>query len=242
MKFENILNSYFGRVYSEDDYVRLTCSTIKQWGFSGETAIVSVCLCRDEISQSLRSIIEQQWGKTFNLSSLAGMFFAGQTGLAAAMHHSPNIGGKERYVFYALPHIAVNGDGRLGICTRTGREGESSACGALIAFQKELTSGKLNLSLDDVDIEQNLLKRRLLREIPYGQIPDLLALTLTTQKVIQKDIEYALNTVVDRRKSDYAIFTGIQIHGPGSNYVYPVSSYAVVNEVMEMINFEKEAA
>ncbi len=242
MEFEKVLDRYFGRVYSEIEYVKRSYGSLKKWGFSDETAIASVCLCRDEISQTLRSIIKHMWGEAFNLSSLAGMFFAGQTGLAAAMHHSPNIEGRERYVFYALPHIAINSDGRLGVCTRTGRDGESSACGALIAFQKELTEGKLNLSLDDVDIEQNLLKRRLLREIPYGQIPDLLALTMTTQKVIQKDIEYALNTVVDRRKSDYAMFTGIQIHGPNSNYIFPVSSYAVVNEVMEVIDFEKEAA
>ena len=78
------------------------------------------------------------------------------------MHHSPNIGGKERYVFYSMPHIAIDADGRIGAYKRVGREGESTACGALVAFQKELSDGKLNLSMDDIDIEQNLLKRRLL--------------------------------------------------------------------------------
>lgn len=235
MNFERILNKYFDLIYSEPDFIEKTYAGLVKHGFSSDNSIACVSVCRDEITQPLISLIRDQWGEAFNLSSLAGMFFAGQTGLAAAMHHSPNVGGKERYVFYALSHIAINNDGKLGVCTRTGREGESNACGALIAFQKELTEGKLNFSLDDVDIEQNLLKRRLMREIPYGQIPDLLALTTTTQKVIQKDIEYALNTVVDRRKSDYAMFTGIQIHGPERNYVWVASSYAVVNEVMENI-------
>ena len=157
------------------------------------------------------------------------MFFAGQTGLVAAMHHAPVVEGKERYVFYALPHIAIDADGHLGACKRTGREGESTACGALNAFQKELTDGKLNRSMDDIDIEQSLLKRRLLREIPYGHIPDLLELTKITQQVVQKDIEHALNTIIDRTKSDYAMLTGIQIRGPDTNYVAPAACYAVVN-------------
>lgn len=235
MGFENILKKYFDKVYTEVDFVKKTYNALKGYGFTEENSIASVCLCRDEISQSLRSIIKHMWGEAFNLSSLAGMFFAGQTGLAAAMHHSPNIGGKERYVFYSLPHIAIDADGRIGVCKRVGRQGESTACGALVAFQKELSEGKLNLSMDDMDIEQNLLKRRLLREIPYGHVPDLLELTKITQRVVQKDIEYALNSIVDRRKSDYAVISGVQIHGPEHNYVWVASSYAVVNEVMEKI-------
>jgi hypothetical protein len=31
------------------------------------------------------------------------------------------------------------------------------------------------------------------------------------------------------------MLTGIQINGPESNYVWPASCYAVVNEVMEKI-------
>lgn len=73
--------------------------------------------------------------------------------------------------------------------------------------------------MDYIDIEQNLLKMRLLREIPYGHVPDLLELTKITQKVVQKDIEYALNIIVDRSKSDYAMLSGIQIHGPEKNYI-----------------------
>ena len=235
MGFDDVLKRYFDTVYTEIEFVKRTYSALKTHGFSDENSIAVVCICRDEISQSLRSIIKHMWGEAFNLSSLAGMFFAGQTGLAAAMHHSPVAGGKERYVFYALPHIAIDAEGHLGSCKRAGREGESTACGALNAFQKELSGGHLNLSIDESDLEQSLLKRRLLREIPYGHVPDLLELTKITQKVVQKDIEYALNTIVDRRKSDYAVISGVQIHGPEHNYVWVASCYAVVNEVMEKI-------
>lgn len=229
MSYDIVLKKYFDKVYTEIDFVKKTYEALKQLGFNAENTIACIACCRDEISQTLPGLIKDVWGEAFNLSSLAGMFFAGQTGLIAAMHHAPNVEGKERYVFYALPHIAIDAEGHLGVCKRTGREGESTACGALNAFQKELSQGKLNLSMDETDIEQSLLKRRLLREIPYGYIPDLLELTKITCQVVQKDIEHALNTIIDRNKSDYAMLTGIQIHGPDNNYICPASCYAVVN-------------
>ena len=41
--------------------------------------------------------------------------------------------------------------------------------------------------------------------------------------------ENVLKNVVDTNKSDYALITGIQIHGPDGNYVWPALFYAVVN-------------
>jgi hypothetical protein len=169
------------------------------------------------------------WGEAFNFSSLAGMFFAGKTGLTAAMHHAPIEDGKERYVFYALPHIAINEEGRIGVCKREGRAGESTACGALHAFQKELASGRVNLTMDNEDVEQSLIRMRLLREIPYGSVPDLLELTKVARTVIQTDLENTIKKVVNTNKSNYAVVTGIQIHGPSGNYVWPSECYAVVN-------------
>ncbi len=230
-----MLSKLFGNYYTETDFVEKTYAELSKFGFSADNAIVCVGVCRDEITQPLIALIREKWGEAFNLSSLAGMFFARRTGLTAAMHHSPNIDGKERYVFYSLPHIAIDADGRIGVYKRVGREEESTACGALVAFQKELSEGKLNLSMDDIDIEQNLLKIRLLREIPYGYVPDLLELTKITQKVVQKDMEYTLNTIVDKRKSDYAMLTGIQLNGPKDNYIAPSLCYAVVDGIRQEI-------
>lgn len=229
MGFEAVLKKYFDRTYTEVDFVNKTYNALKKMGFNDDNTIAATCICRDEIAQSLRSVVKHIWGEAFNLSSLAGMFFAGKTGLAAAMHHAPNVDGRERYVFYALSHIAIDHEGQLGVCKRTGRKGESTACGALAAFQKEMTGGKLNLSMDNEDVEQSLIRTRLLREIPYGKIPDLLELTKITQMAIKTDLENTIEKVVHTNKSDYAVITGIQIHGPDANYVWPASCYAVVN-------------
>ncbi|MDO9289205.1 MAG: hypothetical protein Q7T83_10480 [Thermodesulfovibrionales bacterium] len=229
MGFDDVLKKYFDRVYTEVDFVKKTYASLKDLGFNDDNTIAATCICRDEISQTLRSIIKHMWGEAFNLSSLAGMFFAGKTGLSAAMHHAPVEDGKERYVFYALPHVAIAADGKLGVCRREGREGTSTACGALAAFQKEMAGGKLNLLMDNEDVEQSLIRMRLLREIPYGKVPDLLELTKITQVAIQTDLENTLKNVVDTNKSDYAIITGIQIHGPDANYIWPAECYGVVN-------------
>ena len=268
MGFDNILNKYFDRVYTEVDFVKKTYNALKKFGFNDENAIASVCICRDEISQSLRSIIKHVWGEAFNLSSLAGMFTAGKTGLSAAIHHAPVVNGKERYVYYALPHIAIGAKGQLGVCKRRGRKETSSACGALNVFLKELSNppsytnnppfpndksplppftkgglggilekgGKGRLKhpihkIDQDDIEMSLIRNRLLREIPYGHIPDLLELTKITRKAIQTDLENVIKKVVDKSKSDYALITGIQIHGPDGNYIWPAECYAFVNGI-----------
>ena len=239
MKFEIMLRGLFDPLFGEVDFVKRTYAALKDHGFSDTNTIAATCICRDEISQTLRSIIKHMWGgEAFNLSSLAGMFFAGKTGLLAAMHHAPVTGGRERYVFYALPHIAIGSEGQIGMCKRTGREGDSTACGSLNAFQKEMVGGRLNLSLESEDVEQSLVKQRLLREIPYGHVPDLLELTKITHKAIHADLERVISQIVDPGKSDYALITGIQIHGPENNYVWPSSFYAMVNGERKIIELK----
>lgn len=235
MEYENILSRFFDRAYTEVEFVKKTYNALKGYGFTEENSIASVCLCRDEISQTVRSIIKHTWGEAFNLSSLAGMFTAGKTGLKAATHHAPRVDGRERYIYYVIPHIAINEEGKTGFCKRKGIKEESSACGALCLFLDELRKGKLHITIDEEDIEESLLKRRLLTEIPYGQIPDLIELTKITRKVIQSDLEHAIEKVVDTKKSDYAVITGIQIHGPDGNYIWPAESYVVVNGVRQEI-------
>ncbi|MBE0425263.1 MAG: hypothetical protein IBX72_01280 [Nitrospirae bacterium] len=238
MEFEEVIKKYFPVIFSEVDFVRKTYNALKEFGFNDDNSIASVCLCRDEISHTVRSIIKHIWGEAFNLSSLAGMFTAGKTGLKAAMHHAPRIDGREHYVYYVIPHIAINEEGKVGFCKRKGIKAKSRACGALCLFLDELSNGKIYITIDEEDIEQSLLKRRLLREIPYGQVPDLLDLTKITRKVIQEDLENALEKVVDTTKSDYAVLTGIQIHAPDTNYIWPADSYVVINGKKQELKIE----
>ena len=236
MGFESVLQEYFDSVITETDFIAKSYTALSRFGFTGENTIASLCVCRDEIAQSVSSIIARIWGEAFNLSSLAGMCFAGRTALLAVTHHAPGADGRERYVYYALPHIAIRGKGCVGICARKGIE-DSTACGALNAFQKELGErdkgvGRgvpLPAPLDPDDIEYSLMSARLFREIPCGHVPDLLELTRISQRVIRADLDHALSRIVDPHKSDHALITGIQIHGPDDNYIWPGDSYAMVD-------------
>lgn len=235
MGFEHVMRARFDGVIEETDFIMRSHRALSQLGFTNDNSIASVCVCRDEISQSLRSHIREAWGEAFNFSSLAGMFTAGKTGLLASMHHAPTENGRQRFIYYILPHTAIDAEGRAGFCKRKGIQ-ESSACGALCLFLQELYEGKLRITIDEDDIEENLMKRRLLREIPYGYVPDLIELTKITRKVIQMDIERVLASVVDTRRSDYALLTGIQIHTPFANYVWPSECYAVTEGKREEIS------
>ena len=87
MGFEEILKKHFDRVFTEVEYVKKTYNALKQFGFDDDNSIASVCVCRDEISQSMRSIIKHIWGEAFNFSSLGAMFTAGKTALESG--HAP---------------------------------------------------------------------------------------------------------------------------------------------------------
>ncbi|MBS3909642.1 MAG: hypothetical protein KGZ93_08475 [Actinobacteria bacterium] len=231
----DVLRSYFKNVVDETTYIDGTSEALGKLGFTADNSIACVGVCRDEISQPLVEAVRRNWGLTFNLSSLAAMFFAGKTGLTAAMHHAPNLDGRERYVFYSFPHIAIDDDGCIGVCVRDGRYGGSSACGALGIFQKMVAEGTVDETIYMDDPEISLIKARLTKEIPAGETPDLLRVTRIAQRATQADLEAALDALVDREKSDYAVITGIQVHGSDGNYIAPIEAYAYVDAIKHEI-------
>jgi len=229
MAYEEFLQQFFPSFLPENVFVDKTYAALNRIGFNADNTIACVCLCRDEITQPLAFLVRQSWGESFNLSGLGGLFYAGKTALHAAMHHSPNPNQRERYVFFALPHIAIDEQGRIGVCKRAGRDGDSTACGALDAFRKELVAGNFSLTTDSQDVEQSLLRQRLTYKVLYSQPPSLLELTKIAQQTSQQDLENTLKTAVDLSHSDYGLISGIQIHGPEKNYVWLASFYAIVN-------------
>jgi len=69
-----------------------------------------------------------------------------------------------------------------------------------------------------------------LRNIRYGDVPDLLPLTKIAHTVILEELERMIQLTVDPTRSDYGLFTGIQIHTPeGRHFVWPGTAYAVVD-------------
>ncbi|GAB4427676.1 MAG: low-co2 inducible protein lcib [Anaerolineae bacterium] len=230
MNFETSLQTHFPGAVPEAAFVSQTYAALQKLGFSATNSIACVSVCRDERTHPLLLKIYETWGEPFNFSSLAGMLFLGKTGFSAAYLHAPQMDGRERYVHFAMPHIAFSESGEIGLFQRPGREQPSGACGALMAFHAELVAASVNLELDPDDVEQSLLKQRLFKELRTGDVPDLVSLTRLAQKAILADLEHMIALSVNPATSDYAVLSGVQIHASDySDYVWPAEMYAVVN-------------
>ena len=229
-KFLGTLESDFPGSGLLDDYIDGTRRVLDEFGFGPDNALASVCVCRDELVRSFVKKVESVWGEAFNFSGLGALFYAGTTGLNAAIHHAPQLGDREQYVFYAFPHLSLGEDGTYGVCYRAGRPKKSVACGALFAFAEEWLAGEMELDLNPEDMEQSILCQRLARELPANTEHNLKEITELAQRVALKDLEALLTKVVDTSVADYAVFSGIHIHGPDQReYIWSSSSYAVLN-------------
>ena len=191
-------------------------------------------ICRDEIADGCMERIINYWGKTFNCQSLAGFVTIGKTGLGAATAHAPidKNDGKRRFVFVAMPHIAISRKGEVGKCKREGIEQISNACGALDAIVGELRDGKISkIQLNFEDVEQSLVRQRIMADLPYGEKPTLDEITKLASNIITGDVDKLLTDNLDINIYEYCVLTGVQIHGPEDvDWVYPNKFWHVSNK------------
>ena len=225
--FKQVLEKHFPGSVLLTDYMESTYEKLTNHGFDDVNTFACVSTCRDEIAMPLLDETDRVWGEVFNFSSLGGPLTLGKTGFAAATSHAPVIDGLERYVFIAMPHIAISEDGEIGKVMREGRDKPSLACGALMAVVSELESGKVQFQMDLDDIEQSILKSKIFEKIEYGEKPDLMKVTKVTHEIMIDDFQRLIE-VSDKEPFDYALLTGILVHGPNDkNYVWPGEFYAV---------------
>ena len=224
MSFESVIHTHFPSVLEEARFVESTYRWLSEFGFSAENTIALVACCRDELTSSFVSQVEDTWGEAFSLASLAGFVFAGVTGLQAAFSHAPTFAGRDRYVLFAMPHIGLNAEGVVGKCRRPGQAHDSSACGALVAALGQLGQP---VSTDPDDIEMGQIYQRL-AEVPPQ---DLISLTKLTHELILADLERLVGKTINSAETDYAILTGIQIHTDVGqpHLIWPQTVRAVVN-------------
>lgn len=229
--FYQTLQTNFPGTIPMQDYIQQTYNCLKEYGFDDQNTMGMVAICRDEIAEPLFKEIIRFWGKPFNCCSLAGFLMMGKTGLAAATDHTPIFNNLRRFTFYAMPHIAISRYGDIGKVYRQGIEKASHACGALEAIVKELQSGRLNLETDMQDIEQSIIRQKILSTIQYGDRPNLVEITKLASQIISQDVEKLLGTL-DSSIFKYAVITGIQIHGPvNTHWIYPQDFYVVGSDL-----------
>lgn len=229
--FSQALQRYFPGAIALSAYMKTIYDSLANYGFDTDNTMGMTTLCRDEITEPFLAEVIRTWGESFNCSSLAGFVMMGKTALGAAMDHVPIVEGKRRFAFYAMPHIAISKDGEVGKVYRYGIQKVSHACGALEAIVKELLSGKLKLEMDMQDVEQTIVRQKILSNIHYGDKPDLIEITKLASQIISRDVDNLLSAV-DPSVFNYAVLTGIQIHGPmDTTWIYPQASYVVGSDI-----------
>ncbi|GBF88278.1 hypothetical protein Rsub_00990 [Raphidocelis subcapitata] len=251
-----IVRSHFPTALGVEDFVSRVERALSQFGFNGNNAIAMTNLCRDEVTTILKAEIESVFGSSFNTNGLGGVLTCGVTGMGAGLSHSPVCPeGRERYVFFASPHCAVDEHGELGAISRPNRPGKSCACGAMAASLAQLQSEGLDSNVrvpgvhDPLDPEMSILKQRLARRIQAENMEpanmNLADITSVAERVIADDLEFLISKAVDTSKADYAVVTGVQIHnwstdlaGANFEFVAPTRAYAVVNGVRTDIDLE----
>jgi len=115
---ENNLNArhsqvagYFPSALGVDDFIARVEVVLSGFGFTGDNSIAMTNLCRDEVTTILKDKIESVFGGSFNTNGLGAVLTCGVTGMKAGLSHSPTISGRERYVFFSFPHIAIDSQG-----------------------------------------------------------------------------------------------------------------------------------
>ncbi|PNH06654.1 hypothetical protein TSOC_006951, partial [Tetrabaena socialis] len=168
---------YFPTAISLDDFMARTEIMLAGFGFTGDNTIAMTNLCRDEVTQVVKDKIEACFGSSFNTNGLGAVLTCGVTGMKAGLSHSPVCsGGRERYVFFAFPHIAINSEGEVGAITRPGRPKKSCACGALQKCLMELKAESVEAAVrspgvyDPLAPEYSILKQRLARRVRYEKL------------------------------------------------------------------------
>ncbi|CAI5531561.1 unnamed protein product [Closterium sp. Naga37s-1] len=156
----------FPRAVQEEAFLRAVATELSKLGFKRTNSIALGNTCRDEVCRPVVSLIDRQFGLSFNLSGLGGLVNCGKTGFKAAMSHSPEFREPDGtlLIFFAFPHVSIGESGEVGSLLRRGRGRPSSACGALIAIQTDLNEAK-GTQEDPFDEEYVLLKKKVASKV-----------------------------------------------------------------------------
>ena len=229
--FREALDHHFPGTISMRKYVHSSKVSLEPFGFFKHNSLACISICRDEITKPFMAMIQKNWDNVFSFSGLAGMLCMGKTGFLSAYHHAPVCDSLRRQIFFVFTHIGLGPEGEFGQCYRRLRNIVSPACGALLAFQQEIAQGIATpYSFDPLDPEQSLIRQKLMLSEDRFATPDLVTLTKRAHGQIIKDLEHMITALINPSETNYAVFSGIQIHGPDQRcYIWPGYTYATLN-------------
>jgi hypothetical protein len=216
-----------------EDFVTWSEWSLARVGFRPSNCLALVGVCRDELMIPFDDAVQSVWGKPFIVGSLAGLVFLGRTGMKAALSHVPGEDGRHRFVAFSFPHIGIDEDGTIGRVQRRGMSRASAACGALAGFRAELLERQRDSRLDGDDVEQSLLRMRLLPLLDPDRVPSLVVLTDLARECAVLDIRRFVDLAREREPVDVATISGIVVHLPdGTDHVALVRAQVEIDDAV----------
>lgn len=227
-----VASGLFDETVSVEDFVTWSEWALARVGFRPSNCLALVDVCRDELMSGFDESVARVWGRPFEIGSLAALVFLGRTGVQAALSHVPGEDGRHRFVVFCLPHLGIDEDGAVGRVQRRGMHRGSSACGALVAFRSQLLDGERTFDVDPDDVEQSLLRARLVRMIEGTTVPTLPELTELARVAAVHDVRRFVAQARGSEPVDVAYISGIVVHLPdGFDVVASVQAEVVIDGV-----------
>ncbi len=225
MAFASALRQLYPSAVPVQSFASWTREVLAPFDFAPGTCLPLFGFCRDELVFAVERRLHDEWGPSFDLSSLAGMALIGRSAIEAAAQHAPDAAGRRRYVVVVLPHIGIDAGGSIGTVHREGLRTASVACGALAQVRAELLGGRTDAQLDPGDLELSMVRRALLHRIGQGAVPELVELTEMARQVGADEIRRLTADLVSDAGCDVAVISGTLIHGPDGDWVAPAQSW-----------------
>jgi hypothetical protein len=220
----------YGETVAVDDFMTWSEWALARVGFRPSNCLPVVAVCRDELMAGFVQAVTKVWGRPFEAGSLAGLVFLGRTGMQAALGHVPGEDGRHRFVVFCFPHIGIDDEGTIGRVQRRGMYRASSACGALASFRAQLLAGERPVGVDQDDVEQSLLRRRLLAAIDADANPSLPELTELARRASVDDIARFIDLARGAEPVDVAFVSGVVVHLPdGIDHVADVRADVMID-------------
>ncbi|MEM7337171.1 MAG: hypothetical protein AAF467_00915 [Actinomycetota bacterium] len=242
MSFHLAVRHRYPGAIRQREYVSLATDALQRAGYRPDNTLVAVSHCRDELTSSMRTAIEAEWGPVFELAGLAGLLSAGTTGMAAALSHRPTDAERAGFAIFAFSHVGIDDAGTVGVTRRPSMGEPTSTCGSLAAVLAAAGANgavrNKNDRLDVFDLEQWNVTQRVgafIASEPGATRPDLADLADIALGCIEADIGTIFDRLVGHHPGrplgvDGALFTGVHIHGPGDqHYIWPATALVDVD-------------
>lgn len=199
--FEDAMEHHFPGSFEAQDWLDTTYVVLENRHFNAENSLACISVCRDFLASGLVKQVNDKWGAAVNGSSIAGFLALGKTGLRGTLSsNAPRGFDRDRYVFIAMPHLAISASGAVG-----------SPEGLLGRFHKELEKGEVSLIDDPLDSEYDVAKKKLLQKHNFGPVPSLIKLTKSAATIARETLEELIKEVVPLETSDVAVLVGVQV-------------------------------